>query len=98
MGGPAAVRNALTHRAGHTHSPWTVGSISLEYQTYIPTYSCNWNGATWWSNLELIQVEPHVGQIWNHCKWCHLVAKFVTNVSVEITRVIESIPWVLQYL
>ena len=29
VGGPAAVRNALTHRAGHTHSPRTVGGPAL---------------------------------------------------------------------
>ena len=33
------------------------------------------SGATWWSNLELIQVAPHVGQISSQCKWRHLVAK-----------------------
>ena len=27
-------------------------------------------GITWWSNFELLQVEPHtIGQIWNLCKW-----------------------------
>ena len=24
------------------------------------------------------------GQVWNQCKWCHLVAKFVTNASGAI--------------
>ena len=39
-------------------------------------------GTTWWSNFELIQVEPHtIGQIWPY-------------LAGEITQVKESIPWV----
>ena len=31
------------------------------------------NSPTWWSNFELIQVEPHtIGQIWNQCKWHYI--------------------------
>ena len=33
-------------------------------------FGTNSGGITWWSNFELIQVEPHtIGQIWNQCKW-----------------------------
>ena len=33
-----------------------------------------WSGATWWPNLQLMQVAPSGGQICNLCKWCHVVA------------------------
>ena len=38
-GGPAAVRNALTHRAGHTHSPRTVGGPALWAEVNFPRVS-----------------------------------------------------------
>ena len=41
----------------------------------------NANCAIWWSNLELMQVAPPVGQIWNQFWWHHLVVKFWTNTS-----------------
>ena len=61
MGGPAAVRNALTHHAGHTHSPRTVGGPALWAGVNFPRvsnlhlpisiwYSCNWNASDQWSN------------------------------------------------
>ena len=37
--------------------------------------------ATWWPNLQLMQVAPSSGQICNKCKWRHLVAKFATDAS-----------------
>ena len=39
------------------------------------------SGAIWWPNLQLIQVVPSGGQIWNNCKWSHLVVIFATNES-----------------
>ena len=41
----------------------------------------NTSDATWWPNLEPIQVAPPGRQISNFCKWCHLVAKFSNNSS-----------------
>ena len=55
------------------------------------------SGAIWWPNLQLMQLAPSGGQIWNQyasgasggkignqCKWRHLVAKFATKVSGAI--------------
>ena len=39
-------------------------------------------GATWWSNFELIQVEPHT------------IGQMAFYLAGEITQVKESIPWV----
>ena len=39
---------------------------------------------TWWPTLESMQVVPSGGQIFNQCKWRHLVAKFGTNASCAI--------------
>ena len=45
-------------------------------------------GQLWWSNMELMQLAPSGGQIWNQyasgkignqCKWRHLVDKFAAN-------------------
>ena len=49
-------------------------------------------GQLWWSNMELMQLAPSGGKIWNQyasgasggkmgnqCKWRHLVAKFATS-------------------
>ena len=48
----------------------------------LAKFGTNAGGATWWSNLELIQVEPHAfGQIWNQCKWHYMLAKSGTNTS-----------------
>ena len=57
-------------------------------------YGTNASGAIWWENLQLMQMAPSGGQIWNQyasgtssgkignkCKWRHLVAKFATNSS-----------------
>ena len=42
--------------------------IALHYM--LAKFGTNSGGITWWSNFELIQVEPHtIGQIWNQCKW-----------------------------
>ena len=35
-------------------------------------------------NLELMQVGPSGGQIWNQCKWRHLVDNFVTNANCAV--------------
>ena len=47
----------------------------------VTKYPTNASGANWWPNLQLMQVAPSGGQICNLCKWCHMVAKFATNVS-----------------
>ena len=47
----------------------------------VDNYATNANCAIWWSNLELMQVAPPVGQIWNQFWWHHLVVKFWTNTS-----------------
>ena len=55
----------------------------------LAKFGTNSGGITWWSNFELIQVEPHtIGQIWNQCNW-HSISR-----AGEITQVIDSIPWV----
>jgi hypothetical protein len=41
-------------------------------------------GAIWWANLQLMQLAASGGQIWNQCKWRHLVDSFVTNSSGAI--------------
>ena len=45
------------------------------------TFADNAGGATWWLNLQPIQVVPPGGQICNQCKWRHLLAKIVSNAS-----------------
>jgi len=58
----------------------------------VVKYGTNASGAIWWANLQLMQLAPSGGQIWNQyasgasggkignqCKWRHLVAKFATN-------------------
>ena len=60
-------------------------------------FATNASDAIWWSNMELMQLAPSSRQIWNQyasgasngkignqCKWCHLVVKYVTNVSGAI--------------
>ena len=55
-------------------------------------FGTNASGAIWWANLQLMQLAPSGGQIWNQYvsgasggkignqfKWRHLVAKFATN-------------------
>ena len=39
------------------------------------------SGATWWANFQQIQVATHGGQIYNKCKWRHLVANLATSTS-----------------
>merc|ERR1712112_28324 len=36
----------------------------------------------WWPCLQPMQVLPSGGQIWNKCKWRHLVVKFGINMQV----------------
>jgi len=50
----------------------------------VAKFGTNAGGAIWWPNLELMQVGPSGGQIWNQCKWRHLVDNFVTNASGAI--------------
>ena len=50
----------------------------------VAKFANNANGAIWWPNLQLMQVVPSGGQIFNECKSCHLVAKFATNASVAM--------------
>ena len=47
----------------------------------VVKFGTNASGATWWSNLEIVQVAQHLGYILNQCKQRHLVARLVTNVS-----------------
>ena len=47
----------------------------------VGTFAIDTCGAIWWPNLELMQVATSGGQIWNLCKWRHLVAKYATNAS-----------------
>ena len=42
------------------------------------------SGAIWWPNLQSMPVAPSGGQIWNRCKWRHLVAKFSTIANDAI--------------
>ena len=58
----------------------------------LAKFGTNAGGDTWWSNFELIQVEPHtIGQIWNQCKWHSiLIAGEITQVKEPITRDSES--------
>ena len=61
-------------------------------------YGTNASGAIWWANLQLMQLVPSGGQIWNQyasgasggkignqCKWRHLVAKLqpIQEVSLK---------------
>ena len=41
----------------------------------------NASGAIWWPNLQPMHVAPSGGQIWNLCKWRHLVNNFATNAN-----------------
>ena len=50
----------------------------------------------WWPNLQLMQVAPSGGKIYNFCKWRHLVGNFATNASsvillLNLIQVTESI-------
>ena len=47
----------------------------------MANFGSNANVAICWPNLQLMQVVPSCGQIYNLCKWHHLVVKLVTNVS-----------------
>jgi len=47
----------------------------------VDNCATNANCTILWSNLELMQVAPPVGQIWNQFWWHHLVVKFWTNTS-----------------
>ena len=45
-----------------------IGTNALHYM--LAKFETNSGGITWWSNFQLIQVEPHtIGQIWNQRKW-----------------------------
>ena len=50
-------------------------------QSETATYA---SGAIWWSKLQLMQVTPSDGQIFNLCKWRHLVGKFATSANGAI--------------
>ena len=50
----------------------------------VVKFAMNASGAIWWPNLQLMQVVPSGGQIFNECKSCNLVAKFATNASVAM--------------
>ena len=53
----------------------------------LAKFGTNAGGATWWSNFELIQVEPHtIGQMEP------MQVEFY--LAGEITQVIDSILWV----
>ena len=41
----------------------------------------NASGVIWWPNLQPMQVAPYDDQIWNLCKWRHLVDNFATKAS-----------------
>ena len=45
-------------------------------------YTTDASSATWWPNLQPVQVAPPSGKICNWCKSYHLLAKFVTYASV----------------
>ena len=47
-------------------------------------YGTNESSAIWWANLQLMQLAPSGGQIWNRCKWRYLVDNFVTYASGAI--------------
>ena len=51
--------------------------------SWLLKFGTSASAATWWSNWEIIQVAQHVGKILTQCKRRHLVAKFVTNASLE---------------
>ena len=44
-------------------------------------FTTNASCATFWPNLQLMQVAPTGGQIYNSCMRRYLVAKFTTDVS-----------------
>ena len=48
----------------------------------VAQFAADASSATWWPNLQPVQVLPTGGQICNQCLWCHLVAKFATNLMV----------------
>ena len=47
-------------------------------------YTTNACGATFCPNFQVIQVVPPGGQIFNWCKWCHLVADMVVYIVVDM--------------
>ena len=55
-------------------------------------FGTNADGANWWSNFELLQVE------WNQMKFCQIWNQRKLQVAfylaVEITQVKDSTPWV----
>ena len=62
----------------------------------VAIFGSNASIASWWPNLQLMQVAPSGGQIYYLCKWGHLVVKFVTNASgamllPNLIQVTESI-------
>ena len=59
--------------------------ILTEWATFCwLNWQTNASGAMWWPKLELIQIMPPGGQIWNQCKWCHLAKTFETDWVVCI--------------
>ena len=62
--------------------------IATQYQLIMPIgqFKAMWkySDATWWPNLQIMQVTHSGGKICNLCKWRHLVAKFATNASGTI--------------
>ena len=59
----------------------------------MPTQCGKSSDWSWWENLQLMQVAPSCGQFFNSCKWCHLVAKFGTNASVEDEMDLSQVTW-----
>ena len=62
----------------------------------VAIFGSNASIASWWPNLQLMQVAPSGGQICNYCKWRHLVDKFTTNARgvmllLNLIQVTESI-------
>ena len=55
-----------------------------KWRHLITKFWTNPSCATWWPNMQLMQVVPSGRQICNKCNWCHLVAKFATSASGAI--------------
>ena len=53
----------------------------FKWRNMVANFENNASGASWWPNMQLMQMAPYGGQICNKCKWCHMMAKFETSAS-----------------
>ena len=57
------------------------GMVTMQVTNLVTKFLTSSSVATWWPNLEPMQVAPPDDQMLNKCKWCHLAGQFSTDTG-----------------